>query len=123
MRPLALLLLATALVSAAEATLTPEDLHGVWVPDAKAVTAAQKSALAAAAKIEGYGITFTARICRVVLGEDEQYAGQWRLDAPTAAGAVLVIQPRGAEERRLNLVLNDKRLTVDGGLPLTKAPR
>lgn len=125
MRPLILLLLATALVSAAEATLTPEALHGMWVPDAKAATAAQKPALEAAGKVEGYGITFTARICRVVLGgaEDQQYAGQWRLDGAKPGGAVLVVQPKGGEERRLTLVLSGARLTVDGGLPLIKAPR
>jgi len=124
MRTIALLLLATATVCAAvDAPLVADALYGTWLPDPAAVTAAQRPASEAAARVEGYGITFTARICRVVFAEDQQYAGPWRLDTPAAGSAVLVVQPKGGAERRLKLVLTGKHLVADGGLPLAQAPR
>ena len=123
MRHLALLLLATATLIAADAPLTVDALYGTWAPDAAAATAAQRPAVEAAAKVESYGITFTARICRVIVSDDQAYSGPWRLDQAAADSAVLVVQPKGGEERRLKLTLSGKHLSVDGGLPLAKAPR
>mgnify|MGYP000420096025 CR=1 FL=1 len=123
MRHLALIVLATAALCAADAPLAVEALYGTWAPDAAAATPAQRPAVADAAKVEGYGITFTARICRVVLADDDQYAGPWRLDQAAPGSAVLVVQPKGGEERRLKLALAGKHLSVDGGLPLAKAAR
>jgi hypothetical protein len=127
MRHLALLLLVLAFIApaavAAEAPLTVEALYGTWAPDAAAATAEQRADVDAAAKLEGYGITFTARICRVIFSEEEAYSGPWRLDQAAAGSAVLVVQPKGGEERRLKLALAGKHLRVDGGLPLAKAAR
>ena len=123
MRHLALLLIAAASLHAAAATLSVESLYGTWAPDAVAATAGQRAALDAAGKVEGYGITFTARICRVVFADDQQYAGPWRLDSAAAGSAVLVVQPKGGEERRLQLALTGKHLVIDGGMPLAKAAR
>lgn len=124
MRRIALLLLATVVLAAAEgAPLAPEALYGVWRPDGAASAAAQRPAAEAAARVEGYGITFTARICRVVTSDDGQYAGPWRLESVGPGTAELVVQPRGGEERRLKLVLTGRHLTADGGIPLAKAAR
>lgn len=122
MRTLLLTLFAT--LTLAHAALTPDDLHGTWVVDEKAVTDDQKAAAAAAKGVEGFGVTFTLRTARVVIGAEEMYAGQWRLEDATATSATAVIQPRGGEERRLSLTREGKHLIVaelPGKLRLMKA--
>lgn len=110
MRLVLLVLLATAL--AAAENLKPDDLFGTWVVDDKSVTAEQREAAAAAALIEGFGVTFTLRTARVVFAKDGMVSGMWRLDEATPTTAVLVIQPRGADERRYHLTMSQKQLVV-----------
>lgn len=122
MRTLCLCLFTLGLLAAEK--LTPDHLHGHWVVDEKAVTKEQKTAAADAAKVENFGINFTLRTARVVFAADRSVAGMWRLDDATATTAILVIQPRGADEQRFHLTLQQGRLIVDecpGKLPLKNA--
>jgi hypothetical protein len=122
MRTLCLCLVALSL--AAAENLVPDNLHGHWVVDDKAVTKEQKEAAAAAAKVENFGVTFTLRTARVIFAADRFVAGMWRLDEATPTTATLVIQPKGADEQRFHLTLQKGRLTVDecpGKLPLKNA--
>jgi hypothetical protein len=122
MRTFALLLLSVCL-SAAE-KLVPDRLHGHWVVDTKGVGKDQQEAAAAAAKVENFGVAFTLRTARVVFSADRVISGMWRLDDATPTTATLVIQPRGADERRFRLTLVKDRLIVDecpGKLPLMKS--
>lgn len=119
MRILMLLLTATLLASADN--LIPDNLFGNWIVDEKLVTKQQQDAATAAARIEGFGMTFTLRTARVVFAADEMISGMWRLDDATPTTATLVIQPKGADERRYRLTLQKQRLTVaecPGQLPL-----
>ncbi len=123
MRTLLLTLFAT--LTLLHAAIAPNDLHGTWVVDEKAVTAEQKEAAAAAKDVDGFGVTFTLRTARVVVGADEMYAGQWRLEDATATTATAVVQPRGGEERRLHVTREGKHLMIaelPGKLRLIKAP-
>lgn len=120
-----LLLTVFATLTLVHAAITPNDLHGTWVVDEKAVTAEQKDAAATAKSVDGFGVTFTLRTARVVMGAEEMYAGQWRLEDATATTATAVVQPRGGEERRLSLTREGKHLIVaelPGKLRLMKAP-
>lgn len=122
MRTLLLTLFAT--LTLAHAALSPDDLHGTWVVDEKAVTAEQKAAAAAAKDVEGFGVTFTLRTARVVTGADEMYSGMWRLEDATATTATAVVQPRGGEERRLSVTRDGKHLIIaelPGKMRLIKA--
>lgn len=117
------LILLTATLAAAD-PLLPDDLFGTWVVDEKAVAEGQRAAAAAAAGIDGFGVTFTLRTARVVFAQDEMVSGMWRLDDATATTATLVIQPKGGDERRYRLTLAGKRLVVaecPGRLPLKNA--
>lgn len=122
MRILPLLLLTSLLVAAEN--LLPDHLYGSWVVDEKAVAKEQKEDVAAAALVEGFGITFTLRTARAIFAKDEMFTGMWRLDESTPTTATLVIQPKGGEERRYHLTLAKQRLVVaecPGQLPLKKA--
>ncbi len=115
-----LVILLTSTLAAAE-NLLPDNLFGTWVVNDKAVTTEQKEAAAKAALIDGFGITFTLRTARVVFAQDELVTGMWRLDEATPTTATLVIQPKGADERRYKLTLIKQQLTVaecPGKLPL-----
>jgi hypothetical protein len=116
------LLLAGASLTAAE-PLDMDALHGTWVVDEKAATKEQAAAVAAAKAIEGFGVVLTTRTARVVFDADGMVAGIWRLDAATPTTAVLVIQPKGGEERRFNLTVTGDRMVVaeqPDGLPLIR---
>lgn len=118
--------LVAGMPAAERPTIVPETLHGVWVLDAKAVKPDQRAAADAAAAIEGYGLAFTQRICRVVLGDDRQFAGMWRIAEASATTATVVVQPRGGEEQRLTVAFDGRHLVITDppvGLPLIKAPR
>lgn len=129
LRILALVLCSIALLMPAAERTTPlvvEDLHGAWIVDTQAVKAEQKEAAAAAAAVEEYGVNFTQRTCRVILSDDQAYAGMWRLDEATPTTATVVVQPKGGEERRLRIRLEGKTLVLldaPGALPLVKAKR
>lgn len=113
-----------SLTLAAAEKLTPDNLHGLWVVDDKAVTKEQKDAAAAAAKVENFGVNFTLRTARVIFSGDQIIAGMWRLDDATPTTATLVIQPKGADEQRFHLTLQKGRLVIDecpGKLPLKNA--
>jgi hypothetical protein len=118
------LLCLIAMTLAAADNLTPDALHGHWVVDDKAVTKEQKEAAAAAAQVENFGVTLTLRTARVIFAKDTVVAGMWRLDEAKPASAVLVIQPKGADEKRFHLTLLKGRLVIDecpGKLPLKNA--
>jgi hypothetical protein len=120
---LALLVLVACPLAAAE-KLTPDALYGIWVVDEKAVTKEQKEAATAAAQVENFGVNLTLRTARVIFAKDTVVAGMWRLDEATPTAATLVIQPKGADERRFHLTLVKGRLIVDecpGKLPMKNA--
>lgn len=124
MRIALLVLLAMAL--AAAENLLPDHLFGTWVVDTAALAKPQQEAAAAAAKVEGFGITFTLRTARVVFAAEGMVSGMWRLDEATPTTATLVIQPRGMDEQRFHLTLEQQRLVVaecPGRLPLKKLDR
>lgn len=119
MRSVILALLTIALTAAEN--LRPDDLFGHWVVDDKALSKEQMEAAAKAAQIEGFGITITLRTARILFSADELVSGMWRLDDATPTTATLVIQPKGADERRYRLTMRSKRMTIDecpGKLPL-----
>jgi hypothetical protein len=120
MRTIMLCLVISAL--AAAENLVPDNLFGQWVVDERGLTKDQQEAAAAARKVEGFGATFTLRTARVVFATDAMTTGMWRLDEATPTTAVLVIQPKGADEQRYHLTLEKGRLTIDecpGRLPMT----
>jgi hypothetical protein len=122
MRVICLCLLTVALVAADN--LTPDKLYGHWVIDDKALTKEQKNTAAAAAKVENFGINLTLRTARVAFSNDSFVAGMWRLDDATPTTAILVIQPKGADEQRFHLTLQKSTLIVDecpGKMPLKNA--
>ena len=122
MRILCLCLLVFTLTAAEN--LSADALYGSWVVDDKALTKDQKEAAAAAAQVENFGMNLTLRTARVIFAKDTIAAGMWRLDEATPTTAVLVMQPKGGEERRLHLTLLKGHLVVDecpGKLPLKKA--
>jgi len=129
LRTLALLLLTTTLVLTAAERTTPivvEDLHGAWVIDTASLKADQKEAAKAAAAVEDYGINFTQRTCRVILSEDQAYAGMWRVDNATPTTATVVVQPKGGEERRIPITFDGKTLVLTdtpNKLPMVKAKK
>jgi hypothetical protein len=106
--------------------LTVEDLHGAWIVDSTQIKTEQQDAAKAAAAVEGYGITFTQRTCRVIVSEDQAFAGMWRIDAATPTTATIVIQPKGQEEHRVPISYDGKTLVLTdtaAKLPLIKAKR
>jgi len=122
MRAVILVLLSMSL--AAAETLRPDDLFGHWVIDEKALSKDQQDAAAKAARVEGFGVTVTLRTARITFATDEMVSGMWRLDDATPTTATLVIQPKGADERRYHLTLRTKLLIIDecpGKLPLRNA--
>ncbi len=104
--------------------LTPDSVYGLWQVDAKVLTKDQQEAAAAAAKVENFGVTLTLRTARVIFAADTVVTGMWRLDDATPTSAILVIQPKGADEQRFHLTLQKGHLTLDecpGKLPLRNA--
>ncbi len=104
MRIVCLCLLAVTCATAEN--INQDLLYGHWVVDKKAVTAAQKEADGAAAKVENFGITLTLRTARIIFATDEMIAGMWRVDEATPTIANLVIQPKGADAWRYHLTLD-----------------
>ena len=129
LRPLILVLISTILLAhAAERTapIVVEDLHGAWVVDAASLKPEQKDAAKAAAAVADYGINFTQRTCRVILSDDQSYAGMWRVDDATPTTATVVVQPKGGEERRIPIIFDGKTLVLTdtpGKLPMVKAKK
>ena len=129
LRTLILLLISTLLLAHAADRTTPlvvEDLHGAWVIDTASLKPDQKDAAKAAAAIEDYGINFTQRTCRVILSDDQSYAGMWRVDDATPTTATVVVQPKGGEERRIPVTFDGKTLVLTdtaGKLPMVKAKK
>jgi hypothetical protein len=122
MRIACLCLLAMSL-GAAE-NLDPDALYGHWVVDEKAAAKAQKEAAGAAAQVENFGVTLTLRTARIIFAKDELVAGMWRLDDATPTTGTLVVQPKGADERRYHVTLEKGHLVVaecPGKLPLKNA--
>jgi hypothetical protein len=126
----ACLLLATCLLllHGAERTtpIVAEDLHGAWVVDTAHLTAAQQDAAKAAAAVDGYGVNFTLRTCRVIISDERAFAGMWRVDDATPTTATIVVQPKGHEEQRVAITFDGTTLVLadePGKLPLIKAKR
>lgn len=120
---IACLCLLALTITAAE-KLNPDVLYGIWVVDEKALTKEQKDAAAEAAKIENFGVNLTLRTARVIFAKDTVVAGMWRLDEATPTTAILVIQPKGGDEKRYHLTFQKGRLTFDecpGKLPMKNA--
>lgn len=117
------LCLLTLTLAAAE-NLTADALHGIWVVDEKAVTKEQKEAAAAAGQVENFGVNLTLRNARIIFAKDTVVAGMWRLDQATPTTAIVVVQPKGGEERRYNVTLQKGHLIFaecPGKLPLKNA--
>ena len=122
LRIVCLCLLALHLVAAEK--LTPDTLYGIWVVDEKALTKDQKDAATAAAQVENFGVNLTLRTARVIFASDTVVAGMWRLDDATPTTATLVIQPKGADEKKYHLTFTKGRLVLDecpGKLPMKNA--
>ena len=113
-----------ALTLAAAENLSPDAIYGIWVVDEKAATKDQKAAVAAAAQVENFGVNLTLRTARIIFAKDTVVAGMWRLDEATPTTAVLVVQPKGADEKRYHVSLAKGRLIFDecpGKLPMKNA--
>lgn len=113
-----------ALTLAAAENLSPDAIYGIWVVDEKAATKDQKEAVAAAAQVENFGVNLTLRTARIIFAKDTVVAGMWRLDEATPTTAVLVVQPKGADEKRYHVSLAKGRLIFDecpGKLPMKNA--
>ncbi|HEX3134664.1 MAG TPA: hypothetical protein VHX44_13925 [Planctomycetota bacterium] len=113
-----------ALTIAAAENLSPDAIYGIWVVDDKALAKEQKEVAAEAAKIENFGVNLTLRTARVIFAKDTFVAGMWRLDDATPTTATLVIQPKGADEKRYHLTFQKGHLILDecpGKLPLKNA--
>ena len=89
-----------ALTLAAAENLSPDNIYGIWVVDDKALTKDQKDAAAAAAKVENFGVNLTLRTARIIFATDTVVAGMWRLDDATPTTAILVVQPKGGDEKK-----------------------
>lgn len=116
------------LLHAAERTtpIVAEDLHGAWVVDTTSLKPEQQAAAKAAAAVEGYGVNFTQRTCRVILSEEQAFAGMWRVDEATPTTATITVYPKGQEEQRFAISFDGKTLVLTqapGALPLVKAKR
>ena len=113
-----------ALTVAAVEKLTPDALYGIWVVDEKALTKDQKDSAASAAQVENFGVNLTLRTARVIFAKETVVAGMWRLDDATPTTATLVIQPKGADEKKYHLTFAKGRLVFDecpGKLPMKNA--
>ena len=113
-----------ALTLAAAEKLSPDNIYGIWVVDEKALTKDQKEAAVDAAKIENFGVNLTLRTARVIFAKDTVGAGMWRLDDATPTTATLVIQPKGADEKKYHLTFAKGRMVFDecpGKLPMKNA--
>ena len=122
MRIICLCLVALTLAGAEK--LSPDAIYGIWVVDEKAATKDQKDAVAAAAQVENFGVNLTLRTARIIFAKDTVVAGMWRLDEATPTTAVLVVQPKGADEKRYHVSLAKGRLIFDecpGKLPMKNA--
>jgi hypothetical protein len=129
MRIACLFLVSAVLALQAVERTTPivvEDLHGAWVVDTKHLKPEQQEAAKAAATVEFYGVNFTQKTCRVILAEDNSFAGMWRIDDATPTTATITVYPKGQEERRFPISFDGTTLVLTdapGKLPLIKAPR
>ena len=113
-----------ALTLAAAENLSPDNIYGIWVVDDKALTKDQKDAAAAAAKVENFGVNLTLRTARIIFATDTVVAGMWRLDDATPTTAILVVQPKGGDEKKYHLTFAKGRLVLDecpGKLPMKNA--